>query len=87
MFKTLPFAALFLAVPVAAEQQAVPTPSPSAAPAQADKKVCRRLATTGSIMPGQRVCHTRSEWQAIDATNAATLDHAMDQRSRGGLGG
>jgi hypothetical protein len=33
--------------------------------AQVDEKVCRRVETTGSVIP-KRVCRTKSEWEEID---------------------
>ncbi len=38
-------------------------------PADPDKKSCRRIDTTGSILGGKLTCHTRAEWQKIDAAN------------------
>ncbi len=48
------------------------TPKPPA-DAAAEKKVCRREEATGSIM-GKRVCHTKSEWAAIDVANARAME-------------
>lgn len=39
-------------------------------PADPDKRVCRRYGTTGSILGGKPVCHTRSEWETIDRENS-----------------
>jgi hypothetical protein len=38
------------------------------APAE-EKKICRRVEETGSIVPLRRVCHTKNEWAAIDHKN------------------
>ena len=42
-----------------------PTPKPVK-----EKKVCRRETVTGSIVPFRSVCHTKTEWAAIDTANA-----------------
>lgn len=47
-----------------------------------DRKICRREAPpTGSIMGGKRVCHTRAEWDAIDAANRTSVERMQDLRS------
>jgi hypothetical protein len=38
-------------------------------PADPDKKICRRYATTGSILGGKVECRTRAEWEKIDQVN------------------
>lgn len=32
-----------------------------------ERKVCRQLQMTGTRMKNQRVCHTKAEWQKIEA--------------------
>ena len=59
----------------------VATPAPTAAPAP-EKKQCRRLETTGSIMAKQ-TCHTPSEWAAIDGAHKVQMDQYRDRRLRG----
>ena len=39
----------------------------------AEKKICRSEERTGSIMP-TRVCHSNSEWAAIERQNASTVE-------------
>lgn len=46
-----------------------------------EKKICRRMQVTGSILAGKRVCHTRAEWTEIDRANQDALEQA--RRSRG----
>jgi hypothetical protein len=43
-----------------------------------EKKLCRSLEVTGSIMP-KRTCHTKAEWAQIDATNAADARQFADR--------
>ena len=56
------------AIPALAEDQAAPVK---------EKKICRREETTGSILGGRPVCHTKSEWAAIDEANRKNADDAM----------
>jgi hypothetical protein len=44
-----------------------------------EKKVCRSVAVTGSIM-SRSICHTKAEWAQIDATNAQSAENALNQR-------
>ncbi len=64
-------------------QQAAPAP---AAPVK-EKKICRSLAVTGSIM-GKRECHTPAEWSQIDNANSDDAKRALGARRTGmdGLG-
>jgi hypothetical protein len=80
------FAVLFACVAFAAPaiaQQAAPTPA--APDAKAEKKVCRMVEQTGSIM-GKRECHTKDEWRQISAANADRAARALDDRARGNAG-
>jgi hypothetical protein len=43
-----------------------------------EKKICRRQAATGSIMPAKRICKSKAEWATIDQNNQTGLE-----RSRG----
>ena len=57
---------------------APPTPAPAVRPAE--KPVCRAGATPiGSMLPGKRVCHSRSDWAAIDAANQRNADLMADR--------
>lgn len=63
-------AALLIAAPVAAQGTSqAGTASASAAqvakPADAEKKVCKRLETSGTRM-AERVCLTKQEWQKVE---------------------
>ena len=51
---------------------------------KADKKICRTIDTTGSIMVGTRVCHTKAEWAAIDGRNSDNVSQGRDIRGGGG---
>lgn len=51
--------------------------------AKADKKICRSDTPTGSIMP-RSICHTRAEWEAIDAANQADAQGGFDRQNRVG---
>ncbi len=64
-----------------AVQSATPVPTPAPAPAP-EKKQCRRLETTGSIMAKQ-TCHTTSEWAAIDGAHKVQMEQYRDRRLRG----
>jgi hypothetical protein len=84
------FAVLFACVAFAAPavaQQAAPAPDASATPAaKPDKKICRMVDATGSIM-GKRECHTKDEWRAISDANADRAARALDNRGRNGSNG
>ena len=67
-------AALLLSGAIQADSAAAAAPTP----AKAEKKSCRSSGTTGSIMPGKRVCHTRAEWDQIDGANQAQNDRLHD---------
>ena len=54
--------------------------APATEAAKPEKKICRREATTGSIM-ARPVCRTKAEWTQIDTQNAANAGQALDQRS------
>jgi hypothetical protein len=49
-------------------------------PLDPNKKTCRRIVETGTIM-GDSVCHTNAEWQQIDAANADNAHKTLDQRA------
>jgi hypothetical protein len=60
---TILSAALICSVPAVAKTQAEPE-QPAAGKAS-EKKICRKLAITGSRM-GERKCLTREEWKKVD---------------------
>jgi hypothetical protein len=78
-------AAVSFTLPVAAQTAVSATPKP-----KKEKKVCRRLDQTGSILGGRPTCHTKGEWAQIDDANARNagkaLDAGRDVRNRGGDG-
>jgi len=55
-------------------------------PVDPNRKSCRRMDTTGTIMGGKLICHTAAEWSQIDAMserdNRQMRDHMP--RSNGG---
>ncbi len=57
------------------------TADPAVAPIK-EKKVCRRLDQTGSILGSRPTCHTKTEWAQIDAANARNADKTMDDGRR-----
>jgi hypothetical protein len=65
--------------------QATTTPAPSTdaadAPAKAKplKPICRRESVTGSNFQ-TRTCHSKQEWAAIDAQNAADVERMSNSR-------
>ena len=75
-------ALLALASPVAA-QTTTPAPAATQAP---EKKICRSIQTTGSILGGKRECHTKAEWAAIaEQANADRAKRSTDDRARSGV--
>jgi hypothetical protein len=70
---TILIAAVLLAGPVAAHApnganatQAAAKPANSAAPASAEKKICKRPDTSGSRLT-EKVCLTKEQWQKVEA--------------------
>lgn len=65
-------------------QTTAPAPSAPAATVAApvkEKKICRRLEVTGSIMAAH-VCHSRDEWAAIDEANRQNVQNFAAARSK-----
>ncbi|TPG52036.1 hypothetical protein [Sphingomonas glacialis] len=56
-------AGLFATGAVAAQTEGTAAPTSTAKPKK-EKKVCRSVEVTGSIL-GQSVCHTAAEWAAM----------------------
>jgi hypothetical protein len=71
-FKTMTAAILsVLATPVFAQNNdATVAPKP-------EKKICRRVEVTGSIIGSKAVCHTKTEWAAIDEANAKAAGDSL----------
>ncbi len=65
-------AVVSISTAAAAQNETMPPPAP-------EKKICRSENVTGSMM-AKRVCHTRSEWSAINAANEAATDNTLRQR-------
>jgi hypothetical protein len=72
----VPFLALFaLASPAYAQDT-------GAQPKKAEKKICRALGQTGSILGGKRECHTKAEWEALSERARNNRDmRDLDNRS------
>ncbi|HEX8303219.1 hypothetical protein [Sphingomonas sp.] len=79
--RRLSFLALIaLAAPVAAQDMSADLAK------KPEKKICRAVATTGSILGGKRECHTKAQWDAM----SERASNARDSRERGmqnGAGG
>jgi hypothetical protein len=43
-----------------------------------EKKICRSVEVTGSIMP-KSTCHTKAEWAEIDAGNERSARQMLDR--------
>lgn len=65
----------------AQETPAGATSATTAKPVE-EKKVCRRIERTGSIMPAKSVCRKRSEWAQTDAENREAAEVAREARPR-----
>lgn len=76
----LTFIAILATAAPAAAGQSTPSPSIAAAPAKADKPICRSEEETGSRF-SKRVCHTKSQWNAIAAE--AQTGFEASRRPRG----
>ena len=62
--------------------EAVPAQSkPAPAP---DKKICRSQVATGSMM-SRKICHTHTEWAAIDGNDTHNRDDFRDRTTNPGL--
>jgi hypothetical protein len=62
------------AVPAIAQETPVSAPAPDP-----DKKVCRTITPTGSIM-GKRFCLTKAEWKKLNEINGANAETGLDGR-------
>jgi hypothetical protein len=74
---------MFVAIALLAAAQAsqAPQPSQTVAAASTEKKVCRSLEKTGSLLR-KKVCLTEQEWQAIDKQNRSNADQMADTPNR-----
>jgi hypothetical protein len=78
------FAALALSVAVSAASPPsiarTPSPSEGTRDSPADKIICKRLTTTGSRLPGKRICRTQAQWNANDRDSQDAARKAQDNR-------
>ena len=71
-FKMMAAAGMVLWTIPAFAQTADTAPAPKP---KKEKKICRRGdAPTGSILGASVTCHTKSEWDKIDAANSRNVD-------------
>ena len=83
-FKMMAVATAMLFAAPAVAQTATDAPAPK--PVK-EKKICRRGdAPTGSILGAAATCHTKTEWDRIDAANSRNADDML-RRSRENIGG
>lgn len=69
-FRTIAaLAPLVLFAGTALQAQSTSSDAAAAKPAVKEKKICRTEDDTGSIVP-KRTCHTKAEWDAINAEQA-----------------
>ena len=54
-------------------------PAAPATTANPEKKICKSVAKTGTVMR-KRECHTRSEWALIAERNRESADRVMQER-------
>lgn len=79
--RSLVLLGLLLSAPAIAQDEAGKTEKPAK-----EKQICRREASTGSMFE-KRTCHTKAEWDQIDAQNERNAQNALDHRSHGGTNG
>lgn len=73
--------ALLAALPVTATAKA-PENTASAEKPEAERKICKREVSTGSIMARQ-TCHTKAEWAQLEARGKSDLERTRAmERSR-----
>ena len=79
---TIMIAALSLAAQAPAQQAVAKNGGDAATQPAPEKKICRDVMVTGSIMPGRRICRTAKEWQATDQANGDAFEAARYSRNR-----
>lgn len=72
-------ALLALSAPAIAQE----APAAASKPKE-EKKICRMVDATGSILGGKRVCHTKAEWAQI--AEQARLQRESRSNNNGSLG-
>jgi len=75
---TLAFLAGIFCATAPALAQDTTTPGTTPAPAP-DKKICRTITPTGSIM-GKRFCLTKAEWKKLNDINAENTETGLAGR-------
>ena len=50
---------------------------------ESQKVTCRKYEVTGSRLGGSSVCHTKAQWDSIDASNRAYNEDALKPRLTG----
>ena len=84
MFRLLCVAALIIpasAIASGTTPPAKPAPVATKSADDGEKKICRRITTIGSNIPGKKVCVSRIEYEA---TQRAARDEAEQMKSGGG---
>ena len=75
MFEGACAVALIIAAAVFAEPAARSDPS-----ADANRKICRSFADTGSRLGRYRACHTEQEWSELRRQTKQNVDHIQNWR-------
>ncbi|MGY2734161.1 hypothetical protein [Sphingomonas sp. UYP23] len=78
--KTVVVAVLLCAPSLAYAADTVAAP----APVEKEKKVCRSEESTGSLFV-KRVCHTKTEWTALDAERQRAAESMNSRRNGNGV--
>lgn len=75
-------AALLAAGTASASPAQEAAPAPAAEPVK-EKKICRAMTPTGSIM-AKRKCMTKAEWAKFNAENERQAENFSDRRNQSG---
>ena len=70
-----------IAILAAAQASQTAQPGQTMAAANSEKKVCRSMDVTGSMLR-KKVCLTEQEWQAFDKQNRNNADQMTDTPNR-----
>ena len=73
------------AAPSASQPLASPK-TPATASVGAEKVICKTLPQTGSLFTGPKECHSKAEWEVINAASRDNVN-SYQQRSRQTGGG
>jgi len=74
---------LILSIALLAQATTPTTTTPAAAP---DKKICRRVESTGSRVQARQVCMTTKEWRAAGEQARSIKQGMQDMTAGGGRG-